>query len=191
MKAKKLQIILLLAVFTFFNCSNNDDPIEQDQLPPISQTGANTFGCIINGKVLIPKDGIGVPQPKGISVKYRGNKNFIIDVANLKDINGDRIYLYVNNLTSTGAYSFGLSNGENDLTFEPNFPHCWVRTFNTTNGGIRYFSNTNTGTITITRFDEDNHIVSGTFKITVFNENNPNETIEITEGRFDVNWIEL
>lgn len=191
MKAKKLQIILLLAVFTFFNCSNNDDPIEQDQLPPISQTGANTFGCIINGKVLIPKDGIGVPQPKGINVYYFQNKNFVIDAANLKDTNGDRIYLYVNNLTSTGAYSFGLSNGESTSTFEPDFPHCWARTFDTSIGGFRYFSNTSSGTITITRFDENNHIVSGTFKTTVFNEDNPNQTIEITEGRFDVNWIEL
>ena len=187
MKARNLQIILLLVIFTFFNCSNN----EQDQLPPISQTGANTFGCIINDKVLIPKDGIGVPQPKGITVKYRTNKNFIIDAANLKDTNGDRIYLYVNNLTSTGTYSFGLSNGDDDFTFEPAYPHCWARTFDSVSGGFIYISNINSGTITITRFDEDNHIASGTFKLNVFNENNPNKTTEITQGRFDVNWIEL
>ena len=46
------------------------------------------------------------------------------------------------------------------------------------------------GTITITRFDStnsNNHIVSGTFELTVFNEDNPSETIEITDGRFDIN----
>ncbi|QMU65321.1 MAG: hypothetical protein GKR88_14145 [Flavobacteriaceae bacterium] len=126
MKTNILKTVLLFVVITFFNCSNNDDPIEQDQLPPITQTGANTFGCLINGKVLIPKDGTGVPQPKGIMVKYRDNKNFIIDATNLKDTNGDWIYLYINNLTSTRTYTFGSSNGENDLTFEPDFPHCII-----------------------------------------------------------------
>ncbi|WGH74390.1 DUF6252 family protein [Tenacibaculum tangerinum] len=191
MKTNILKTVLLFAVIIFFNCSNNDDSIEQDQLPPITQTGANTFGCVVNGKVIIPKDGIGVPQPKGINVYYFQNNNFVIDAANLKDSNRDRIYLYVNNLTSTGTYSFGVSNGQGTSTFEPDFPHCWVRTFDNANGSKRYFSNLNSGSITVTYFDANNHIVAGTFQLTVANENDTNDVIEITEGRFDVNWIEL
>ena len=186
MKISLLKTVLFLTILLGLSCSNNDDP--QEQLPPITQNGANTFGCIINGEVLIPKDGIGIPQPRGLTIARRPNKNFIIDAANLKDTSGDRIYIYIYNLTSTGTYSFGLSNGEEDLTFKPDFPYCWVRTFDTTTGGIRYFSNTDSGTITITKLDTVNKIVSGTFRLTVFNKDNPHETIEISDGRFDINW---
>jgi len=189
MKPLFLKVTVLIFFTITISCINKDDP--KDQLPSITQTGANTFGCVINGEVLIPKNGIGVPEPKGIQVYYFQNKNFVIDAANLKDNDGDRIYIYVHNLISTGTYQFGLSNGANTSTFEPSYPHCWIRTFNGSTGGIKYLSNTNSGTITITRFDPINHIVSGIFNLTVFNKNKPNETIEITNGRFDVNWVTL
>jgi hypothetical protein len=191
MKQFFLKTTLLLIFITFFNCSNNDDSIEQNQLPPITQTGANTFGCVINGEVLIPKDSRGslggVSPKKGITVAYLQNNNFTIDAGNFRDENGDRIYIYINNLVSIGTYSFGLSNGESTSTFEPDYPHCWGTTFNNLGEGKKHLSNTNSGTIKITRFDQDNHIISGTFELTVFNRENPTETIEITDGRFDIN----
>ena len=100
-------------------------------------------------------------------------------------------YIYIYNLTSTGTYFFGLSNGESYSTFTPDFSHCWTRTFDTSTGGKRYLSNVNSGTLTITRYDQANRIISGTFELTAFNKDNPNETIEITEGRFDINWSTL
>ena len=49
--------VLLLFIFsTFEGCkkhTNSGNPI--DQLPPETQTGANTFGCLINGEVFLPK----------------------------------------------------------------------------------------------------------------------------------------
>ena len=76
MKHLFLKVTVLFFITITISCINKDDP--EDQLPPITQTGANTFGCIINGKVLIPKDGIGVPQPKGLFVTHRINNNLII-----------------------------------------------------------------------------------------------------------------
>ena len=60
------KIFFLLLSFIAISCSK-DNSIETpaDQLPPITTTGANTAGCIINGKILIPKNGsqaIGVRQ---------------------------------------------------------------------------------------------------------------------------------
>ena len=54
--------VLLFLTFTLINCTKSDD---QDQLPPATQTGANTFGCLINGKVFIPKDKTGYTPPGG------------------------------------------------------------------------------------------------------------------------------
>ncbi|MGY0426673.1 MAG: hypothetical protein ACWIPI_07575 [Polaribacter sp.] len=196
MKTLFLKTTFLLFTLTLSNCENKDPQDPQDQLPPITQTGANTFGCIINDKVLIPKDKTGYTPPgggtpKGIIVKHRPNNNFIIDVANLKDNGSDDIYIYIYNLTSTGIYNLGLSNNQTDISFSPNYSHAFCRTYDGVNQGKVYLSNLNSGTITITRFDPVNFIVSGTFELSVFNKDNPNETIEVTDGRFDVNWSTL
>ncbi len=50
--------VLLLLLLTASQCKkHNDEP----QLPPITTTGAMTFGCKINGKVFVPRDGRGKP----------------------------------------------------------------------------------------------------------------------------------
>ena len=50
----------------------------------------------------------------------------------------------------------------------------------TSTGGNGY------GTLTITRFDDQEHIISGTFEFTV--QGNNGELIKITDGRFDLNY---
>ena len=44
----------LLAVFlVFIGCSSDSNP--EDGLPKETQTGANTFGCLIDGKLYKPR----------------------------------------------------------------------------------------------------------------------------------------
>jgi hypothetical protein len=60
-KAMKYFLLLFLAL-TINSCANNDDdnglvgPISQ--LPPATQTGANTFGALLDGEPFIPSGGI-------------------------------------------------------------------------------------------------------------------------------------
>jgi len=87
---------LVLLTTLSLSCCNNDDNTSQDQLPPITTTGANTAGCIINGKVLIPKNGInstsgfttyGLDVNRGLTfdnVPY-GDDYFSISIYNLKE----------------------------------------------------------------------------------------------------------
>ena len=81
MKHLFLKTAILIFTFTFFNCENKD---LQDQLPPITQTGANTFGAIVDGRAFTPADSFsstpGTPKFKGLQV-YVGN--------NFKNSNGD------------------------------------------------------------------------------------------------------
>ncbi len=55
----KNTILLLLTLFTLSCCKNDDDtptnPI--DQLPPATQVGANTFGCLLDGQAFLPAYG--------------------------------------------------------------------------------------------------------------------------------------
>lgn len=88
-----LKTVLLVTTIILTSCSNNDD-IPQDQLPPITQTGANTFGCVINEEVLTPKDRKGIPQPRGLDAGRDPNGNFYILSSNLQDDNGLYMYIY-------------------------------------------------------------------------------------------------
>lgn len=52
--------LLLVAIISLNGCDKDDDkPIaEIDKLPPATQTGANTFGCLLDGQVFLPGRGI-------------------------------------------------------------------------------------------------------------------------------------
>ena len=47
-----LYLIIVLLVMTLINCNK-----DKNSLPPETQTGANTFGCLLNGQVFKPKGG--------------------------------------------------------------------------------------------------------------------------------------
>ena len=52
--------ISLLFISTILSCCNNDDDnskTELEKLPPATQTGANTFGCLLNGSAFLPGNG--------------------------------------------------------------------------------------------------------------------------------------
>tara|TARA_R110002072_G_scaffold194963_1_gene352320 strand:+ start:957 stop:1307 length:351 start_codon:yes stop_codon:yes gene_type:complete len=110
MKTTLLKTTLLFFAITFFNCENNDP---EDQLPPITQTGASTFGAIVNDNVFVAKDKTGytVPgggTPKGIAVTVGSSlpdyEYFGIDVANY-----EYIYMYI--------YIFQMNFQKKLLTF--------------------------------------------------------------------------
>ncbi|WP_439132683.1 hypothetical protein [Polaribacter sp.] len=103
MKNLFLKTTLLLFVITFFNCENKDP---EDQLPPITQTGANTFGAIIDGKVFTPKNSFtftpGSSERSGLQVligqnflNNNGDDKWIIKASNYEDAPETYIYIYI------------------------------------------------------------------------------------------------
>ncbi len=55
----KKNVLIFFAVVTFLGCSKKDDGSFTPTLPPITQTGENTFGCYANGILITPRDGTG------------------------------------------------------------------------------------------------------------------------------------
>lgn len=183
-------------------CNKDDkDELQQDKLPLATQAGANTAGCYINGALLIPKNGsqaIGDSPAYGLNINAGINFNapiigddyFQLEIANKKDSNGAGVILYIRNMQNgVGHYIIDQSNGEL-YSDGPDNNQIIV--------GIRinginktYYSSSNSGTITITRFDYPNGIYSGIFNCTLYNKDNPSETIQVTEGRFDINVATL
>lgn len=48
-------VILLLMIIVFDQCKKESNP----ELPPATTRGAMTFGCLVDGKVFVPRDGRG------------------------------------------------------------------------------------------------------------------------------------
>ena len=194
----KTFLVLLLIAMT--SCSKDNNTVD-DQLPPITQTGANTAGCIINGKVLIPKNGsqaIGGSPNYGLNINAGINFNepiigddyWQLEIANKRDKNSSGIILYLKDmLAGSSNYEVGQSNGELYMD-GPNNNQIIA---GITENGISktYWSGKSAGKITITRFDYFSGIRSGTFNVVLYNKDNPTDTIEITEGRFDINVATL
>ena len=189
--------ILLLSVFlSLSSCSKDSAP--QDQLPTVTTIGANTAGCIINSKVIIPKNSVdsfsGYPVyglNYSVSPNFGNplfNEYFSIRIANIIDKGHSYwIYIHINDMTNgIGNYTINQSNSEFYLD-GPNNPEVIVR--ETLNGisGKTFISANNAGIIKITRFDYPNKIISGLFNCVLYNRDNPNETIDVNQGRFDIN----
>jgi len=49
-------IYLLLIILLATACDSDDAPSQESLLPPITMTGENTFGCLIDGKFFKPRD---------------------------------------------------------------------------------------------------------------------------------------
>ena len=60
LKIMKKIILLLLVLHSVFGCTNDTGKSDiQLSLPPETQIGANNFGCYVNGKLLVPRNGSG------------------------------------------------------------------------------------------------------------------------------------
>ena len=119
--------ILLLSVLlhTLVSCSgdNNDKQSFTPTLPPITQTGANTFGCYIDGKLLTPRDGSGgiYGTPKGMTTNALGDSpNYIYNEIRINDRKSEkggllRIHLVELHQNGEGTYTINESNCQNGI----------------------------------------------------------------------------
>ncbi len=152
---------------------------ELEKLPPVTQTGANTFGCLINGEAFIP--GGGGPFDKVLTVQYDPTFEGGQFSINTQRIFGSNKYIslsiHANGINETGTYDIGILS------------KYWVYYDDLTNNSC-YFETINTtpisGKLVISKFDIYDKIVSGTFTFKV--KTDQCGEIEVTYGRFDVKY---
>jgi hypothetical protein len=160
-----LSMLLVLMTFSFSQCKKDDIIL---QLPAETQSGSNTLGCKINDKIYTAR-GLGACY-KYLVQYYKSDSTLIIKT---------------NNTCATAfQISFkGLFELKNYEIFNPIANAYYYRTSDT---NCNFFDRTNSlqsGTITITRFDLPNKIVSGRFH-GILKQSGCTD-INITEGRFD------
>ncbi|GAC1597234.1 MAG: hypothetical protein NVS3B19_19610 [Ginsengibacter sp.] len=180
MNTLKIKATFLLTSFLFVQCKK-ETVTESEKLPPATQKGANTFGCLINNTAWIPKgyEGRGTPNPKISFDYYNGNQILSIETAQFEKNCNPLGYFQLSFLApnlSTGVYSC-----PDNLRFSMGWPEVLNNCF------IDYSETTQKrcGVATISKFGTD-RIISGTFSCKF---KSPGcDTIYITQGRFDLKF---
>ena len=173
---KLLPALLLAALLGLSQCKTPDaGPVEQ--LPAATQTGANTFGCLVNGQVWVPK---GYNGTSNYSVDYEpvlNNGLFNLKTYRYPDASNDfqAITLDVSSDFQVKSYSF--QNPKRTLAaFKDTKTGCfWINA----DSAVTY----RRGVLTITRLDKQAGVVSGTFWFTLYKPGC--DSVRVTQGRFD------
>lgn len=179
-------ILLLVLTFTVSCCNKNDDDqpkTELEKLPPATQIGADTFGCLLDGVAFTPD---------------RINNHFqcyyqIVDGEYYFHIRGTR------NTSSTTSSTIFVVSGKKQI-FQSETYDLYEYIYGNVTGSISSSiyangvttvstgdtSHTYTGKLKITKLDPINYIVSGTFYFDVMD--NQGKIHHITDGRFDTHY---
>jgi hypothetical protein len=176
---------IALMLFTFSQCKKNKT--EEPQLPPETTIGAMTFGCKVNGKVFVPRDGRGKP---GLFVQYvnmgtgpGGGWYLNITATNWIPNPPEGINITTDSLLVVEGFSYEFKyDVANNSTIKGT---AFSGYGNGRSGYIK--TNSDTGSLRIIKFDKINRILSGTFSYSATNLFN-GDKIHINDGRFDIRY---
>ena len=137
----------------------------EPQLPAETQTGANTFGCLVDGKVFVPKG----------SFPYSGlSASIQFEILNFNAKNKEEstgMVIILRGFNKIGEYVITSSNDEIGISKDNQDFYAYD------------------GKIIITKYDRVEKILSGQFYFTA-KHSQTGKTISITDGRFDVKYSE-
>lgn len=167
-----LPFLLLISIILLANCCDKDD---KSELPPITQTGENTFGFLVDGELWLPKG----------QLIYTPELSVILEREN--DI---RIWEIIANRTASSGFGFrvpekSMTEGVVDIAVVREkdlgiFFHLSEK-FPQENF---YWNKDLPGELFISNLDTINRIVSGTFWFDLIS--GKGTKVEIRDGRFDL-----
>ncbi len=178
-----MKTTILMSMFILLNasCKNDDNTPENpvDLLPPATQIGAQTFGCLVNGKVFLPKNfGQGMLNAfyQNIDGQY-----FISISAESGEKQTESQFIVIGGISvpALEEKSYDLISDEPENFFG-------LFTNSGLNDNARSTTDAKPGKLIISNLDTQNFILSGTFEFTVLD--NDGKEIKITDGRFDVKY---
>lgn len=169
---KQLKFILFTALTCLLcasSCKKNDEPKVWTELPPATQTGANTIGCLVNGKLWatskLPSTGFSPAMAAFYTV-----------------VKPDSIVLDFYANAEKGFVMFRTINPKVNKKIDIDLLNCsFPEQIN-----CRRFRNIRRGHIYLTKLDVPNGILSGTFEFEAQCAENDAVITHITEGRFDM-----
>ncbi|MCC8425347.1 hypothetical protein [Mucilaginibacter sp. UR6-11] len=180
-------ITLLICAVIFLSPSCKKKSVAPlSKLPAATQTGANTFGCLINGAAFTPHTKSFLNSAfQANYVYYNGGYNLLVSASN--DSNTDYVkgvFLQTTNLAVTEGQTLSLENyNQNGKAFA-----VYGIFYNLQPPNQYQTTDKVSGQLHITKFDQTRQIISGTFFFDAIN--GKGETVHITDGRFDMKYTQ-
>jgi hypothetical protein len=173
----KKTLLLLLTIFTLSCCNKDDTPSNPvDQLPPATQTGAGTFGCLVNGEPFVDNSGF-------FNCFYQ-----LVDGEYYFGIGSDKEQAGLTQIIMGSNKSPIITNTIIELN--ENIDTQFYAEINLRNiSGDFVTTNLTDGKIVFTEFDTNLNVVSARFQFTI-QIPTTGEIIQITEGRFDSHFTQ-
>ena len=179
-----LFVVAWLPLLLYSACTPDDDlaprpgetPLETlDRLVPITQHGAGTFGCLVNGEVWIPEvDGAsdvaadaitGISNPNSLSIQLV--KEPLSDMRDQRMTIGTLFQTDKETPMKSFSFFYDVDKVGSCVSIK--------------------IDTSLTNFIRIEHYDDDLQIVSGQFSCT-FQEIGCNEIVHVTNGRFDLKY---
>lgn len=182
-------ILILLTTFALSCCDKDDDKTPIEQLPSATTTGANTAGCLVNGKVFI-RTGNNQFGPTLSCFYQRDQSGYHLGLSIVeKGTNENRqviISLNPNELVENATYNLVAKVYDSNNDNISNFGEFWI-TSNVNTAILYRTKNSVPGELKITKLNITQKIISGTFSYDAFDVNG--KKVEIREGRFDMRYV--
>lgn len=180
MKSILIGIWLIGVCSIFASCKKDKTGLsEVSKLPPATETGANTFGCLINGKAWVAQTYCKYLCDAPFKLNYDASGGGKIFISSFSEILNQRMSFGFDSTNTKINFTYSLVGGSHmGFTFSDN---------NLTGSCSFLFSTdsitTTIGKVNLVRYDLQNGMISGTFDFTLIKSGC--ETIVVTEGRFD------
>ena len=98
-------LISTLALFLFVACNK-----EVEELPPATQTGANTFGAKVDGKFWVPKGFGPFPANDILEARMTGTTHLLINARNFSSSPTETEFeILVSGITGLGTYQLNTT----------------------------------------------------------------------------------
>jgi hypothetical protein len=177
-----MKYLLIGLVLAFITCCKKTDSLDAElaKLPPITQIGANTFGCLVNGKAVTPN--CNLPNcPPPLVGDYDNNPNGYFGIVCNYNSGDNAVIIGLDSILTYRSYE--IRDSINKKVRVSIFNKSIADSCRFVGlGPIGKFTSV-TGNVTLTRVDVQNGIFSGTFNFTIKTQNCGN--YEVTNGRFD------
>ena len=176
-------VSLFLILFLFCSCAKDGNIItEKEQLPPITNTGANTVGCLIDGKVFLPHQSGINPAVNCFYQIEGGEQYFVMNFADLRNGKNEMVVLMLRKVDIKEGEVYKLNK---TFTIAPELTGA-LGVYSSAESQLFYTNEIVTGELKITRLDISKSIIAGTFWFDAVNDKGVK--VQITEGRFDWNY---
>jgi hypothetical protein len=172
--------IFLALVLMAASCKKEE---EIDLLPPATQSGKNTFGCLVDGKAFLPKKKFNPHPAKGFKLEVIHNEGWFCQIFGLRDVSEGlfEVIMHTDSLLLEEGKTYSLASGIGEVT--GSYVHYQRGSM------YEYMTDgaAHTGQLHVTRFNREARIISGTFWYDAVNSEGV--VVKIREGRFDFKYI--